>query len=116
MSSGIHIQRCHRCDRRWALRRPRCPHCGAPRPEPVEATGRGRIFTATVVHRAPDEAFAAIAPYCIALVDLDEGPRVMAHLRGEAAIGARVSGHIETVAGRPLPVFAPAGDLKEEKG
>jgi hypothetical protein len=68
------------------------------------------------VHRAPDEAFAAIAPYGIALVDLDEGPRIMAHLRCEAAIGTRVSGRIETMAGRPLPVFAPAGNLKEEKG
>jgi uncharacterized OB-fold protein len=115
MSSGIEIQRCRRCDRRWVLPRPRCPQCGAVEIDRVEARGRGRVFAATLVHRAPDEAFAAITPYRIALVDLDEGPRLMAHLRRNTSIGSRVSGRVEMVAGRSVPVFAPDSDRQDEE-
>lgn len=110
MSSGIMIEQCRACEKRWALPRRRCPHCGATGIDRIEAAGGGRVFSATLVHRAPDDRFAALTPYRIALIDLDEGPRLMAHLRGDAPIGARVAGRIEPVAGRPLPVFVPAGD------
>lgn len=114
MSGAIILEACRACNHRWVLGRRQCPRCGSDEVERAPASGRGRLYAATTVHRAPDEAFAAIAPYRIALVDLDEGPRLMAHLRGEAAIGARLRGWIETVAGRPIPVFAPEDSEGEE--
>lgn len=110
MSGAITFLACENCGHRWVLGRRACPRCGSGRIARCPASGRGRLYSATIVHRAPDEAFAAIAPYRIALVDLDEGPRLMAHLDGEAAIGTRLRGRAETVAGREIPVFVTDED------
>ncbi|WP_339951487.1 OB-fold domain-containing protein [uncultured Albimonas sp.] len=107
MRSGILLQRCPACEKTWAFPRERCPDCGGA-PESFEASGRATLFSATVVTRAPDETFRALAPYRIALADLEEGPRIMAHLSAEAPIGAPLTGRVEEIAGRPIPLFKPA--------
>jgi uncharacterized OB-fold protein len=72
-----------------------CPHCWSDQLEWAESAGRGSIQSFSIVHRAPTADFAANAPYVIALVDLDEGPRMFANVVGngalEVAIGDRVS-------------------------
>lgn len=108
--SGILIETCGSCATLWALPRERCPRCGSSRVTRVEASGRGRVYASTLVHRAADEAFRPLVPYWIALVDLDEGPRVMGHLDREAPIGALVLGSMRAVAGRSIPVFVAAPD------
>lgn len=109
MSDAIMLEQCRSCGHHWVLARRRCPRCGAAEIELIPASGGGRVYAATLVHRAPDDAFAAIAPYRIALIDLDEGPRLMAHLDDEAPVGTWVTGRLETIAGRRIPVFARAG-------
>ncbi len=54
-----------------------CTACGGVTGEASQASGQGTVFTYTINHRAPGPAFAARAPYVIALVDLAEGPRLM---------------------------------------
>ena len=105
----ITYERCNNCGRNWVLPRTLCPSCGSAAIEQVTACGNGRVFAATVVYRAPSEAYRPLVPYRIGLVDLDEGPRLMAHLQGEVPIGACVEGRMETVAGETIPVFARAG-------
>lgn len=106
----IALEHCPACDRTRALPRGFCPGCGGD-VEIRAASGRGRVWSSTEVTRAPDEAFRALVPYTIALIDLEEGCRLMAHLDpgpgGPPAIGDAVTGAIETRAGRPLPVFRP---------
>ena len=104
--SGIAYQICPACAHAWAFPRERCPKCGTA-PEAREASGRATLFAATTVARAPDETFRALTPYRIALVDLEEGPRIMAHLSAEAPIGAQLEGRMETIAERPIPLFHP---------
>src|SRR3981081_3031404 len=53
-----------------------CPHCMGERVEGVTASGRGSIYSFTVVHRPPP-GFEDEAPYMVALVDLEEGVRMM---------------------------------------
>lgn len=108
MSDAMMLEQCRSCGHRWVLSRRRCPRCGAAEIERRPARAGGRVYAATLVHRAPDDAFAAISPYRIALIDLDEGPRLMAHLDDEAPIGARVTGQVATIAGRRIPVFVRA--------
>jgi uncharacterized OB-fold protein len=45
-----------------------------------QSKGEGVIATFTVVHRAPDPAFKADLPYVIAIIELDEGVRLMSNL------------------------------------
>ena len=44
--------------------------------------GTGRLFSWTVTHRPTDPAFADHLPYVVAVVELDEGPRLVGNLVG----------------------------------
>ncbi len=103
------IQQCSACGSYQFYPRILCTHCDARDPTWVEASGSGRIASFTVVRRAVSEAYEA--PYVVALVDLEEGPRLMTNIvdcAPEAVrIGARVSVRFEPWgADVDLPVFA----------
>lgn len=102
---GVALQRCGGCAHVWYFRRSFCPACGRDAPETFAAGGGGTVHAATVVHRAPDDAFRALAPYGLVLVELDEGPRMMAHAPADLAIGERVALGLREIAGRRLPYF-----------
>lgn len=71
------MQRCTACGRLQFYPRIVCKHCGGDALDWDEMSGRGRIYTYTIVHRAPFEAFMADVPYAYAVVELDEGPRLV---------------------------------------
>jgi uncharacterized OB-fold protein len=86
------IQRCDACGRTVFYPRWVCPHCSADRLVWERASGQGTVYSYTVVHQAYGP-FAGQSPFVIALVDLDEGVRMLTRLKGEpevAKIGARV--------------------------
>ena len=62
----------------------------------------------TEVARAPSDEFRALAPYTLVLVQLDEGPRLMAHATAGVHIGDRVHAGFFDHQGRTLVRFAPA--------
>jgi uncharacterized OB-fold protein len=111
------LQRCRSCRAAQFPPRALCATCQAPGPAWEQASGRGRIASHTRVHRPPSAAFRADAPYVIALVDLDEGPRIMLTLRGRAAeaprIGARVRLGFDPPAG-PQGIALPHAAIWEE--
>jgi uncharacterized OB-fold protein len=88
--------------------KPRCDVCDGDRLETRQATGTGTIFSITVVHRPPSDALRQYAPYGIALIDLDEGFRMMAHADPELTIGARVRASFATFGDRAVPRFVAA--------
>lgn len=71
-----------------------CPSCLSSRLEWRNSSGRGTVYSFTVVHKAPDPAMAGETPYAVALIDLDEGFRILAPLTaqrpGPLAVGATV--------------------------
>jgi uncharacterized protein len=83
----------------------RCDVCDSDRLEMRQAAGTGTIFSITVVHRPPSDALRRHAPYGIALVDLDEGFRMMAHAEPALGIGARVRASFVTFGDRTVPRF-----------
>ena len=107
--SELAYQTCGACDHSWWLTRASCPRCGTAEPREERASGRGTLHAVTTVHLTPDPDLKPLVPFRIALVDLVEGPRVMAHLRGAGEIGDAVTGALRMVGGRELPVFEPAG-------
>lgn len=102
---GIAFQVCGSCHAAWYFRRGFCPACGAPRPETRQASGLGAVHALTRVARAPTEELRAHAPYVIALVDADEGFRLMAHCAPDLQIGDRVRVKFTDLAGRKIPYF-----------
>ncbi|MFC9555243.1 Zn-ribbon domain-containing OB-fold protein [Rhodococcus sp. NPDC056960] len=69
-----------------------CPHCLGEKWSYQISTGRGIVYSSTVVHRSPSPALQA--PYELAIVDLDEGWQLLTNIvpagPGPARIGARV--------------------------
>ena len=61
--------------------RPFCPHCSSRDVEWFTASGRGTLHTYVISHRAAP-GFQDYVPYVIAIVELDEGPRMMTNIVG----------------------------------
>jgi uncharacterized OB-fold protein len=60
----------------------------------IEASGKGTIYSFTVVHRAPAQ-FADSVPYVVALVDLAEGVRMMTNVVGCDPTAVRIGAEVE---------------------
>ena len=74
----------------------------------VEASGRGIVHATTVNRRRPEQG----GDYNIALIELEEGPRMLSRVVGIAPdavhIGQKVRARIEPLDGSPAVVFEPA--------
>jgi uncharacterized protein len=113
------VQWCVSCDRGVFYPRAFCPHCAAPGSalEWREASGRGAVYAAVVEHR-PEAAGATFAdgkPYCVALVDLVEGVRLLSNVVGcppeDVHSGMAVRVTWEPLSdGRQLALFEPVPD------
>jgi uncharacterized OB-fold protein len=102
------IQRSRTSGRAFYYPRVAEPGTGDAHLEWFAPSGRGVVYSTTVVRTKPPAE-----PYNVALVDLEEGPRVTTRVIGipasEVKIGMNVRAKIEQVDGQALLVFAPEG-------
>jgi acetyl-CoA acetyltransferase/uncharacterized OB-fold protein len=73
----LRLQHCRTCDRPWFPPQRRCPRCGGGDIEVRTASGRGRVASFVIAER---DTPGFTAPYVIAIVQLDEGPRLLTNL------------------------------------
>ena len=101
------IQKCGACAKHIFYPRVLCPHCGSNQVEWVAPSGRGSVYSTSIVRRKVD----AGGDYNVALIDLAEGPRLMSRVDGIALdqirIGMQVQAKVLTEADKPLLVFVP---------
>ncbi|MEK9721825.1 MAG: OB-fold domain-containing protein [Quisquiliibacterium sp.] len=102
----ITFQRCADCAKAQRLARYACSGCGSVNLQWLPASGTGTVFAITVVARAPDERFQALLPYGLALIDLDEGARLMGHAPIDLRIGERVRAAVFELGERRLLRFS----------
>jgi uncharacterized OB-fold protein len=100
------LRRCTACGKAHWYPRAICPFCMSDKTEWVEASGRGKIYTYSVMRRAPE-------PYAIGYVTLEEGPSMLTNFVDcdfdKLKIGQPVKlKFISTEGGPPVPMFAPA--------
>jgi uncharacterized OB-fold protein len=74
------LERCTACRHVYFYPRGMCPSCWCEEVEWVPSTGRGRVYTYSTVRINDLPPFAERLPYVVAMVDLEEGPRIMATL------------------------------------
>jgi uncharacterized OB-fold protein len=74
------FQRCTRCENAWLPPRDHCPGCLSGEWEWTEASGRARVISWVVYHRAYHPAFADRLPYNVVVAELDEGPRMITNV------------------------------------
>src|ERR1700741_2624356 len=75
----LRLQRCNACAKVYFPPRPFCPACAAREVSVFAASGKGRLYSC-VIHHRPVPGFTP--PYAIAVVELDEGPRMMTNIVG----------------------------------
>lgn len=73
----LRLQRCDDCAHVYFPPRPFCPACSSRSVSVFAASGRGQLAS-YVINERPHKAFDG--PYAIALVDLEEGPRMMSNI------------------------------------
>ena len=102
------IQRCKACAQAVFYPRELCPHCGSDQLAWETPSGKGTVYSTTVIRRKPD----AGGDYNVALVDLAEGPRMMSRVEGMAPtdvkIGQAVQAEVIQHNGKGLVVFKAA--------
>jgi uncharacterized protein len=109
----LRIQRCRACGRAFFYPRSGCPHCGSIDVAWERASGRARLHTYVISHRAAP-GFEDQVPYAIAVVELAEGPRMMTNVVGVAntpealALDMDLEVDFEPRGGVAVPVFRPA--------
>ena len=106
------LPRCHTCGQFWFPPSQRCAHCLSADFGWEDVSGRGRIYSFVVFHRVYHPAFEADVPYVVAIVELDEGPRLLTNIVGTAPDNVRcdmrVAAVFEDCGEFTLPKFAIA--------
>ncbi|MDQ1373136.1 MAG: uncharacterized protein QOJ09_474 [Actinomycetota bacterium] len=107
------IRRCRACKRAYFYPRDFCPHCWSEDVAWEEASGRATLYTWSVVRRNDLPPWGERVPYVAAVVDLEEGPRMMTNVVGcdpdELAIGMPlVVDFRQDTEEITAPVFRPA--------
>ena len=75
------IPRCTTCGHTFFPPQLHCPQCLSPRVEWFKALGKGILYSYMINHR-PAPGFEEGVPYAIAIVRLEEGPRMMTNIVG----------------------------------
>ena len=100
------VKRCAACNEFHHYPRAICPFCGSDRTEWKEASGRGVIYSWSVLRRANP-------PYALAYVTLAEGPTMMTNIVDCDLDKIRIGQNVKVVfkptdGGPPVPTFTPA--------
>jgi hypothetical protein len=103
------FKRCCACGHVQFPPRHLCPKCWSEKAEWIASAGKGSVHSFTVVRRAPRREYAERVPYVLAVIDLDDAPRMMANIVGSDALevrtGDKVGVTFEPRDGGTLPQF-----------
>ncbi|MER3452581.1 MAG: hypothetical protein C4321_02485 [Chloroflexota bacterium] len=108
------VMRCGACGRAHFYPRPFCPFCWSEDVHWEETSGRGTVYTYSVVYQNDLPPFSSRVPYVAAIVELAEGPRMMTNIVDCDPAALRVGMPVEVTFRDEtdevtLPVFRPAG-------
>ena len=76
------VRNCNACGEDHFYPRPFCPKCWSDDVEWKQASGRATLYTYSIVHQNDLPPFNERVPYVAAVVELEEGPRVMTNIEG----------------------------------
>ena len=110
--SVLEVSCCEDCGHLFLPPGPRCPHCWSAKLSQRAVSGAGRVYSFAVYRRSYHPALPA--PYVVALVELEEGPRLISNLVGcapeEVRVEMPVRVRFEDIGDFTLPRFEPVRD------
>ena len=107
------LPKCEACQQFWFPPSRTCPHCLSTRFSFETVSGKGKIYSFVTFHRVYRPAFEHDVPYVVALVELDEGPRLLTNILGVAYDQVTCDMRVEVVfddfdSEISIPKFRPA--------
>ncbi|MBT3428282.1 MAG: hypothetical protein HOL98_06260 [Gammaproteobacteria bacterium] len=106
-------QQCNQCDEVVFYPRRHCPGCTAGELIWKVSTGKGTVYTYSVVRQSYHPFFRNRVPYAVAWIDLEEGPRILSNVVGvddplnDVSIGMAVQVEWEEHENLNIPLFKP---------
>jgi hypothetical protein len=90
--------RCKECSAIFYPVKIKCPKCGSKELEDYKFKGKGKIYSYSTIHYAPT-GFEKQVPYEVAMIELDEGPKITAQLVDfdEIKIGMKVESCVRKI-------------------
>jgi uncharacterized OB-fold protein len=110
----LRIQRCDDCGHAYFYPRPYCPECSSTNVTWITSCGRARLHTYLINYYAAP-GFESDVPYAIAVVELEEGPRMMTNIVGventpeNLVLDMPLEVTFEARDDYTVPVFRPVG-------
>ena len=74
------LPKCNDCGKAHFYPRVICPHCHSRKISWVEASGKGKLYAFEILHRSFNPAVKTPLPYVLAMIELEEGPRMLSNL------------------------------------
>ena len=109
------LPKCGNCDTPFFFPRIICPHCHSRNIGWMQASGKGTLYSFQIAYRALNPHFKIPPPYVLAMVELEEGPRIMSNLINIEADPAvvKIGMAVEVVYEKQtdevtIPLFQPA--------
>ncbi len=110
----VRLQKCGACGKYQYPAETFCYECGAQKMSWVKVAGEGTVYSFIVVHQLYHKLLKPFMPYTVAIVQMDEGPRMLAAMLGlkkSIAIGDRVKPCIRVVDNeRAFLTYVPASE------
>ena len=91
------LQYCEQCQHYQFYPRMYCMHCNMAIPVWREVSGRGVIYSYTIIHQNKAPEFVQDTPYNVVIVQLEEGPRMMANVVDSEPSALRVDLPVQIV-------------------
>lgn len=107
------LPKCDDCNQYWFPPSRTCPHCLSTSFSFENVSGKGKVYSFVTFHRVYRPAFENEVPYVVALVELDEGPRLLTNILGVAYDQVKCDMRVEVVfddydSEISIPKFRPA--------
>ncbi len=113
------LPKCGECSRVFFYPRIVCPHCQSRNVGWIQGSGRGKLYSFEIAYQTISRVFKVKPPYVLAMVELEEGPRMLSNLIGIEPDPKKIKCDmpVEIVYQKltdevTLPLFKPAGGAR----
>lgn len=96
-SSEMHVQQCADCGAYAHPPRYYCARCFSPAYRMTQVSGAGTVYSHTLSHVTAEPAWQDEVPYATVVVELDEGPRIVAAARHPDPAAIRLGQRVRVV-------------------
>jgi uncharacterized protein len=93
----LRVQKCEQCGKLFYPSSMMCPSCQSMKSEWVKLSGKGRVYSFIKVRRATHPGFAKEVPYIAAIIETEEGPRLISNVIGCNADEVKIDMPVEVV-------------------